>query len=462
LKKILIVDDEQSMCDFLSILLENEGYSVMSSTSALTALKMIQQGESVDMVITDLKMPEMDGIELLGRIKAFDPNIQVLMITAYATTENAINAMKKGAYDYLTKPFKVDEIKIIVTKAFESLKLKEENIFLKQEIKSKHRFDNIIGISKKMLRIYETIRKIADLSSTILINGESGTGKELVAYAIHYNSVRKEKPIVTVNCGALPENLLESELFGHTKGAFTGAIQNKEGLFEIADRGTFFLDEVAETSPSIQVKLLRVLNDRQFKRVGGIKDIMVDVRIIAATNKDLSQMVAEGNFREDLFYRLNVIPISIPPLRERREDIPLLVEHFIQKTCQECQKPLMGISPEAMAILRNYTWPGNVRELENIIERCIALESNDTITPSSLPSSFYSMTNEYILPTTDIPDDGIDLEGIVGNYEKSILINALEKSSWIKKDAAKLLNISFRSLRYRIEKYDLDQPDYRD
>ncbi len=462
MKNILIVDDEESMCDFLSILLEKEGYSVTASTSATAALKMILQGQPVDMVVTDLMMPDMTGIELLKRLKDYDSKIIVIMITAYATTENAIEAMKLGAYDYLTKPFKVDEIKIIVSKAFESHKLKEENILLKKEIKSRHKFENIIGISPKMLQVFETIHKVADLNSTILINGESGTGKELVAYAIHYNSIRREKPIVTVNCGALPESLLESELFGHTKGAFTGAIQNKEGLFEIADGGTFFLDEVAETTPAIQVKLLRVLNDKKFKRVGGVKDISVDVRIISATNKNLREMVAQGKFREDLFYRLNVIPILLPPLRERIEDIPILVQYFIEKSCRDCSKSKMNITPEAMETLRAYRWSGNVRELENVIERCVALETGNTITPSSLPSYLYSHPNTITIPNTQVPEGGIDLEAVVGDFERSILINALRRTNWIKKDAAKLLNVSFRSLRYRVEKYGLDNLELND
>ncbi len=462
MKNILIVDDEQSMCDFLSILLEKEGYGVNSTTNPVEAIQLIQNGEPVDMVISDLKMPEMSGLELLKQIKTFNPNIVVIMITAYASTENAIDAMKQGAYDYLTKPFKVDEIKIIVTKAFESLKLREENIFLKQEIKSRHRFDNIIGIAPKMVQVFERINRVADLASTILIRGESGTGKELVAYAIHYNSERRNKPIVTVNCGALPESLLESELFGHTKGSFTGAIQNKEGLFAVADGGTFFLDEVAETTPAIQVKLLRVLNDKKFKRVGGVKDIAVDVRIISATNKDLGKMVEEGKFREDLYYRLNVIPIMLPALRERKEDVPLLIEHFLQKCCESCDRPLMPISPEAIAILKNYSWPGNVRELENIIERCVALETGDTLTPSSLPRYLFADEDKFVKLETEIPERGLDLEEVVGNYEKSILLKALERTNWVKKDAAKLLNISFRSLRYRVEKYGLDYQSLKD
>jgi two-component system, NtrC family, response regulator PilR len=462
LKNILIVDDEQSMCDFLSILLEKEGYSVKSTVSANEAMKILRQGIPVDMVISDIMMPEMSGMELLGHIKSFNPNILVIMITAFATTENAIQAMKQGAYDYVTKPFKVDEIKIIVQKALESIKLKEENIFLKQEIKAKRQFENIIGISSRMIRVFETIRKVADLASTVLITGESGTGKELVASAIHYNSIRKDRPFVTVNCGALPENLLESELFGHVKGSFTGAYQNKEGLFEIADGGTFFLDEVAETSPAIQVKLLRVLNDRKFKRVGGIEDISVDVRIISATNKDLSQQIEISQFREDLYYRLNVIPIHVPPLRERQEDIPILVDHFIKKYCDKLNKPIMRVSPEAMNYLQKYSWSGNVRELENVIERCVALESDELITPSSLPINLYSLTEQFVIPSTVIPEGGLDLEAVVGEYEKSILINALRRSKWVKKDAAKLLNVSFRSLRYRIEKYGLEHPDFKD
>ncbi|MBN1551204.1 sigma-54-dependent Fis family transcriptional regulator [bacterium] len=462
MKTILIIDDEQSMCDFLSILLEKEGYTILSTTNSREALNIIQRNDCVDMVITDIMMPEIDGMELLKRIKLYNPNIVVIMITAYATTENAIAAMKQGAYDYVTKPFKVDEIKIIVEKAFESIKLKEENIFLKREIESKHKFDNIIGISSGMIRVFETIRKIADLTSTVLIFGESGTGKELVASAIHYNSLRRNRPFVTVNCGALPENLLESELFGHVKGSFTGAVSNKEGLFEVADGGSFFLDEVAETSPTIQVKLLRVLNDKKFKRVGGVKDISVDVRILSATNKDLKELVEKGLFREDLFYRLNVIPIHLPSLRSRREDIPLLLDHFIRKFSKDLGQPVKRISPEAMSILQNYSWPGNVRELENIIERCVALETSDVITPSSLPSNLFSLSQSFMVPSTEIPEGGLDLEKVVGEYEKTILLNALRRTNWVKKDAAKILHVSFRSLRYRIEKYGLDQQEFKD
>ncbi len=462
MKNILIVDDEQSMCDFLSILLEKENYAVTATTDAFKAVEMIESGEPFEMVISDINMPKMDGIQLLKRIKQINPQIIVIMITAFATTENAISAMKQGAYDYVTKPFKVDEIKIIVKRAFESSQLRQENLFLKNEIKVKCQFDNIIGVSSKMLRVYETVRKVADLKSSVLIYGESGTGKELIASAIHYNSVRKDKPFVTVNCGALPENLLESELFGHVKGSFTGAIQNKEGLFEIADGGTFFLDEVAEMTPSTQVKLLRVLNDWKFKRVGGVKDISVDVRIISATNKNLQEMVEKSKFREDLFYRLNVIPIQLPPLREREVDIPILIEHFIRKYSNILGRSIKTVSPEALSILQNYSWPGNVRELENIIERCIALESDDVITSASLPINLCSLSKKYSTPVPKIPEGGIDLEKVVGDYEKSIITSALRRTKWVKKDAARLLNVSFRSLRYRIEKYGLEYPDSED
>jgi len=456
LRKILVVDDEKSMCDFLSILLTGEGYSVQSTSNPLSALSLVEAGEQIDMVITDLKMPEMNGLELLLAIKDRNPDVIVIMITAYATTENAIEAMKRGAYDYLIKPFKVDEIKIIVKKAFENRDLKQENKVLRNQIKLQKKFDTIIGISPGIRRIFDTITKIADIGSTVLITGESGTGKELIARAIHSHSHRQDKPFVTVNCGALPENLLETELFGHVKGSFTGAIQNKEGLFEIADGGTFFLDEIAETTPSIQVKLLRVLNDRKFKRVGGIKDISVDLRIIAATNQNLEEMVLKREFREDLFYRLNVIPIVVPPLRDRKVDIPVLIEHFLEKCAKLCAKDTVSISKEAVDVLTQYFWPGNIRELENVIERCVALEASDTITVESLPAYLKQNHDKKNLYVDEIPPEGIDLESLVGEFEKDFLLKALKRTGGVKKDAAELLRITFRSLRYRMKKYELN------
>ncbi|HPQ38945.1 MAG TPA: sigma-54 dependent transcriptional regulator [bacterium] len=457
MRNILIVDDEQSMCDFLSILLEGEGYSVQSTCNPKAAVTLVESGAEIHMVITDLKMPEMDGIQVLERVKQVNSEILVIMITAFATTENAIDAMKKGAYDYLTKPFKVDEIKIVVRKAFESWDLKQENTRLKSQIQTQAKFESIIGVSREMKQIFETISRVSDLNSTILITGESGTGKELVARAIHMKSHRKGNPFVTVNCGALPENLLESELFGHMRGAFTGAIQNKEGLFEVADGGTFLLDEVAETTPAIQVKLLRVLNDKKFKRVGGTRDISVNVRIIAATNRDLEGMVEDRSFREDLFYRLNVIPVHLPPLRERQVDIPLLIDHFIVKCSRACGREPLNVDQDAINCLMEYHWPGNIRELENVIERCVALERSDTISLESLPAFIRNRRIPTLNPSGDIPPEGLDLEEIVGNYEKAILIKALKRTNGIKKDAADLLKITFRSLRYRLKKYDLEE-----
>ncbi|MGB3975516.1 MAG: sigma-54 dependent transcriptional regulator [bacterium] len=455
-RRILVVDDERSMCDFLSILLTDQGYSVQSTQNPKSALALIESGEDIDLVITDLKMPEMDGLDLLLAIKKYNPDIIVIMITAFSTTENAVLAMKRGAFDYLIKPFKVDEIKIVVEKAFASQDLEKENRFLRTQIKQQVKFENIIGVSHEIKKIFDMIVRISDIGSNVLITGESGTGKELIARAIHNNSYRKEKPFVTVNCGALPENLLETELFGHMKGSFTGAIQNKEGLFEIADGGTFFLDEVAETTPAIQVKLLRVLNDRKFKRVGGTRDIAVDVRIVAATNRDLDRMVQQQEFREDLFYRLNVIPIHVPPLRDRISDIPLLVEHFIAKSGKACGRSDMSISKEAIEALQQYSWPGNIRELENVIERCVALESSNIITVSSLPKYVRYQNLNTVESLNEIPEDGLDLEEVIGNFEKEFLIKALEKTNGVRKDAADLLKITFRSLRYRLKKYGLD------
>ncbi|MBN1296281.1 sigma-54-dependent Fis family transcriptional regulator [bacterium] len=457
MRNILIVDDEQSMCDFLSILLESEGFSVQSTCNPKSAVSLVESGAEIDMVITDLKMPEMDGIQLLEHVKRASSDIVVIMITAFATTENAIDAMKKGAYDYLTKPFKVEEIKIVVNKAFESRDLRKENTFLKSQIQSRAKFEHIIGVSREMKQVFDTISRVSDLNSTILITGESGTGKELVARAIHQNSHRKNKPFVTVNCGALPENLLESELFGHMRGAFTGAVQNKEGLFEVADGGTFLLDEVAETTPAIQVKLLRVLNDKKFKRVGGTRDISVDVRLLSATNRDLEKMVEDRDFREDLFYRLNVIPIHLPALRERQVDIPLLIDHFIAKCSQACGRTPLSIEPDAVEALAGYHWPGNIRELENVIERCVALERTEIITVESLPGYIRNKRVPSVNQVSEVPVQGLDLEEVVGQYEKTILINALKRTRGIKKDAARLLRITFRSLRYRIKKYGLEE-----
>src|SRR5512147_205201 len=364
--KILVADDEQSMREFLDIMLKKEGYKVSLASNGEEVSKLVEN-DLFDLVLLDIRMPKLDGISALKKIKANTPETVVIMITAYASADTAIKAMKEGAYDYITKPFKIEEIKLIIKNALEKKNLQKENILLKQVVRDRYHFDNIIGQSPKMVTLYDLLEKVSPTKTNILITGESGTGKELVAKAIHYNSPRKDKPFVTLNCGAIPESLIESELFGHMKGAFTDAIATKKGLFEMADEGTIFLDEISELPLLMQVKLLRVLQDKEFKRVGGTEDIRVDARIIAATNKDLEEAVKEKRFREDLFYRLNVIQIKLPSLRERREDIPLLADHFLKKFSTELSKAMTAVSPEADRLLRDYNYPGNVRELQNIV-----------------------------------------------------------------------------------------------
>jgi two-component system response regulator PilR (NtrC family) len=458
--KILVVDDERSMREFLGIMLAKEGYDVTQCPDGETALRQAEE-DIFDLAIMDIRMPKMDGIAVLERIKEITPETIVIMITAFASTDTAVRAMKKGAYDYITKPFKIDEIKIIIRNALEKRALEKENILLKRLVETKFSFDNIIGQSPKMLAIYELMEKVAPTKTNILITGESGTGKELVAKAIHFNSPRREKAFVTVNCGAIPENLLESELFGHMKGAFTGAMYNKRGLFEVADDGSIFLDEVGELPLSMQVKLLRILQDKEFTRVGGTESIKVDVRIISASNKDLEEAVREKKFREDLYYRLNVIQIKLPLLRERREDIALLTEHFIKKYAQELDKNIREISPDAMKVLLHYDYPGNVRELQNIIERALALETSNTLTAENLESYMDEQRGVKSMDDSlfEIPAEGIDLEKVVEDLERNLLLKALQRAKGVKKKAAELLNINFRSIRYRLEKYGINTRD---
>jgi len=455
--KILTADDERSMREFLEIMLKKEGYHVSVASNGEEVLKLTDK-EIFDLVLLDIRMPKMDGISVLKRIKAVSPETIVIMITAYGSTDTAIQAMREGAYDYVTKPFKVEEIKAIIKNALEKKNLQKENILLKQVVRDRYHFDNILGQSSKMLTLYDLLEKVALTKTNILVTGESGTGKELVAKAIHYNSPRKEKPFVTLNCGAIPEFLIESELFGHMKGAFTDAIATKKGLFEVADEGTIFLDEISELPLMMQVKLLRVLQDKEFKRVGGTEDIRVDVRIIAATNKDLEEAMKEKRFREDLFYRLNVIQIKLPPLRDRKEDIPLLATHFLKKYSEEFQNNISKITPEALRLLINYDYPGNVRELQNIIERAVALENSKELTAQNLNSYLGEQLHLKNTPIDlDMPNEGIDLEKAVENLEKALLIKALDKTKGIKKKAAELLHINFRSMRYRLEKYGLNE-----
>lgn len=447
--KILVVDDEQSMREFLEIALKKEGYEISSASGGKEAMKLLEK-EEFDLVISDLRMHKMDGLELLSQIKNMHPEVMVIMVTAFATAETAVKAMKQGAYDYIIKPFEMDELKLIIKNALEKKNLQRENIFLKKELKKKYTFGNIIGSSPKMLEIYELIRMIADTKVNILISGESGTGKELIAKAIHYNSSRKDYSFVAVDCGAIPENLLESEFFGHKKGAFTGAFSDKVGLFEAAHRGTIFLDEITELPFSLQVKLLRVIQEKEFRSVGDTKTKKVDVRIMAATNRNMEEMVKAGTFREDLFYRLNVVLINVPSLRERKEDIPMLAHYFLEKYSKEIGKNIKKISNPAMEILVEYDYPGNVRELGNIIERCVALEVSDIILPETLPASL-NKVGAGLKPTpTEIPSDGLD--NYMGNIEKDFLLAALKKAKGIRKEAAKLLKITPRSLRYRLKK----------
>lgn len=454
MEKILVVDDEQSMRDVLSIMLKRAGYGVTTASDGEEAVGHIHK-EIFDLVITDLRMPKMGGLDVLKTVKASSPETVVLVITAFASAESAVDAMKHGAYDYLTKPFQVDEVQLIIRNALERRRLSTENMLLKREMASQSSFSRIIGQSDAMQRVFEVIKKVADSKSNVLIGGESGTGKELVARAIHYNSSRVQMPFVTVNCSAVPETLLESELFGHMKGSFTGAVSNKAGLFEVANGGTIFLDEIGDTTPTIQVKLLRVIQEREFRRVGGTQDVKVDVRIVAATNRDLEKAVAEGAFREDLYYRLDVIPIKIPPLRMRTGDIPLLVSHFLEKFAGESGKPVPAITQEALRVLLAHEWRGNVRELENVIERVVAFSTGGSVTDADIRGWLHKTVNPQQVVPADLPEDGLDLEGLINSIEKDLLIKALERSQWVKKRAARLLRLNTRSFRYRLEKYEI-------
>ncbi|MCB0390611.1 MAG: sigma-54-dependent Fis family transcriptional regulator [Bdellovibrionales bacterium] len=454
--RILVVDDEESIREFLEIMLKKEGYEPTCVEDGQQALDMFKK-RTFDMVISDLQMPNMTGIELLRAIRDQDPDMLFMMITAFGTTETAVEAMKLGAYDYITKPFKIDEVRINIANALRSRNLEFENRSLKKELVKEYSFQNLIGNSEPMHRIFEMIKRVSQTPTNILITGESGTGKEVIAKAIHYNGPLKDKPFVPVNCGAIPESLMESEMFGHKKGSFTGAVADKAGMFEVADGGTLFLDEIGELPMSIQVKLLRAIQERVIRRVGGIEDTEVNVRIIAATNRDLQEMVDNGTFRQDLFYRLNVINIHSPPLRERKDDIILLAKHFLKKYNERLNKTVNGISDEALEQLKKYNYPGNVRELENIIERTVALEGGNTILPESLPPMVNTPSGRKMASSheIEITEEGLDLEKVIGQIEKELLVKAIHAANGVKKRAAKLLNISFRSMRYRVEKYNL-------
>jgi two-component system, NtrC family, response regulator PilR len=448
--KILVVDDDQGMREFLEIMLTQEGYSVSTASDAGKALSRCRK-ETFDLVITDLKMPKMDGIGFLREVKDLSPEAVVILITAYASGETAVTAMNEGAYDYIEKDFAIEDLKKIIRNALTKKGVKRDDALFLKEVGGAVGFGNMIGNSREMLKVYATIKKVADTPANVLILGESGTGKELVARAIHANSARVQMPFMVINCGGIPENLLESELFGYIKGSFTGAYSDKSGLFEIAHRGTVFLDEIGELPPLLQVKLLRVVQEKTFRRIGGTDDIHVDVRIISATNKNLADSVKAGSFREDLFYRLNVIPFHLPPLRERQEDIPVLTRHFIEKYSQEFGKEIKTISAYALELLMQYPFPGNIRELENIIERSVALETSNIILPENLILS-QDMGKKEGDWTSELPETGVSLNDELAKFEKGLIEKALRRTQGSKTRAAELLKISYDSLHYRSEK----------
>ena len=465
MSKILLVEDEKSMRDLLGLMLRKEGYTVATAESGLAAKKMIESGESFDLVVSDVSMPGMSGLDLLREIRRLTPETAVVIMTAYGTKQTAIEALNEGASFYVEKPFDLDEMKVVVGKTLTHTKLfaeneglREQNRDLRKELRGN--FEGLIGRSPKMKTIFELIERVAGTNSTIMISGESGTGKELIARAVHYNSGRRDRPFVSINCGALPDELLESELFGHMKGSFTGATDTKKGLFEVATGGTIFLDEIGETSSAMQIKLLRVLQERRIRRVGGTDEIDVDVRVITATNQDLEQMVHDKQFREDLFYRINVIAICMPALREKREDIPALAEHFLDKYRDRVGKSISdGFSQEALECLEQYLWPGNVRQLENVVERAVALETGEEIRPESLPAAVRQKTGRSTADPIAIPEPGLDLEEHLEERRRRYMQEALERTGSVQTHAAELLGMTFRSFRYFAKKYRLTGRD---
>ena len=454
--KILVVDDESKIREQFSEFLQHEGFEVDTAENGEIAINVLDQN-FYDVAIIDLNMPKVDGMTVLKHLVDNTSDSIGIILTGYATIRNAVEAMKAGAFDYLAKPVKMEEVLMVIKRSLELRDLRRENMTLKKQLKKKYKFENFIGDSLQMNKVFRIIEKVADTDSTVLILGESGTGKELVARAIHYHSFRRDKPLIPVNCGAIPEELLESELFGHEKGAFTNAIRTRIGRFELANGGTIFLDEVAEMSPHLQVKLLRVLQEQEFERLGSAKTIKCDIRILAATNKDLDKRVQKNLFREDLYYRLKVIPIEIPPLREHRSDIPLLVHHFLETMIKTKKKKIKGISKDVMKALINYEWPGNVRELENIIERLIILSESDHITMEDLPEKIAQkhLADEAVKEL--MPDEGLSLSTAVNEYERQLIINALDKVDWVKNRAAKLLNMNRTTLVEKIKKQRIER-----
>jgi two-component system, NtrC family, response regulator PilR len=461
--RILVVDDEPSMREMLRIVLRRDGYDVTVAANGAQAIDILQS-ERVDFLLSDIRMPDVSGVDVLRAGKETNRDLVAFMMTAFASTDTAVEAMRLGAVDYFTKPFNMDELRLKVRQQLEALRLKQENVLLKRALNSSNEFCSMIGRSDVMLDLFKMIETIAKTTSTVLITGESGTGKDLVARAVHYNSLRRERPFVALNCGGLPETLLESELFGHMRGAFTGADTNKKGLVEVAERGTIFLDEIGEMNQTMQVKLLRVLQDKRFRRLGGTEEVQADIRVIAATNQDLEKMVTDGRFREDLYYRINVIQVHLPPLRDRREDVPLLAEHFLVKYTKAAEKSMRGISHEAQDLLSAYAWPGNVRELENVIERAVALEQTPLVLPETLPTHVRTLSGTPRgagatsgAAATGLPDinEGFDLEALGEDFYRHYIALALERSGGVQTKAAEMLGMSFRSFRYYAKKFNL-------
>lgn len=462
-QRILIVDDESSLRTALFRVLDRQGFQVITASSLREAEILANSEQPLDLAIVDLRLPDGDGIELMTRLRGLHPAIQVMILTGHATIETAVRATQSGAFHFLTKPFNMEELLNIVSRALSHKSLQQENQQLRTALHKKYQFDNIVGQSEEIRRVLEMVERVADSDSTVLVTGDSGTGKELVAKAIHYNSPRAAKPFIPINCGAIPAELLESELFGHVKGAFTGAIANRPGRFEIAAGGTIFLDEIGELSLSLQVKLLRVLQERRFEPVGSAKTQVADVRIIAATNVDLEKAVSKGQFREDLFYRLNVIPIRIPALRQRKTDIPLLLHHFIQHFNTGKARNLQGVAPDALEMLTNYAWPGNIRELENLIERITILKGHGLIEVRDLPEhyrsqSFHAQAAGGSIEQIEIPDNGMDFNSAVDAYENALIMQALEKTGWNRNQAAALLKLNRTTLVEKIKKKGLRPP----
>uniref|UniRef100_A0A7C3UW17 Sigma-54-dependent Fis family transcriptional regulator n=1 Tax=Desulfobacca acetoxidans TaxID=60893 RepID=A0A7C3UW17_9BACT len=455
---ILVIEDDRAQREALQEILQQEGYELETAPDGETGLKRLQE-QGFDVVLTDMSLPGVSGLDILKFLVNHQPHCLCIIITGYATVKNSVDAMRQGAYDYLAKPVDPQELRLVISRALEHQRLQQENLQLKKQLFKRFGFANIIGTSEPIVQLFELIRKVADTDSTVLLLGESGTGKELIARALHYNSHRRQGNLVAVNCAAIPEELLESELFGHERGAFTHAIKTRIGRFEQASGGTIFLDEIADMSPGLQVKLLRVLQDRSIERIGGVKSIKVDIRVIAATNQDLEALVRQGSFREDLYYRLNVIPIRIPPLRQRVSDIPLLVAHFLQEFSHKKKKPPKRLSPQAMDLLIRYPWPGNVRELENLMERLVILTEGEVVEAKDLPERFREAQSLGVeVESIDFPEGGLNLPQALQDFERRLILQALEKSNWVKSRAAQLLNLNRTTLIEKMKKQQILAP----